>query len=779
MGRRTRLAAAGLAIGLIATACGDDLEDGQGSASDGDEVTIDRNEISLTSGLATFDDCNALLTHLQTEGAERVGAYGFDGSGGWFGPVFGIEEDDAMEEEAVDTASADADFAVADSADAGGEAARAQGALVEGEDFSGTNNQEQGVDEPDIVKTDGERIITISNGQLTTIDVTSGQPVVRGSLTVGYEVGSLLIVGDRAYAFGTTWGGEAFPIDIAVEDGVVDDVEASFAREDVVPGPDGWFGPQVLVTEIDLSDLDEPSTSGTLTAEGSFLNARKIGNSISIAIQSDPVDLGFVYPQSQSGEDRAAEFNKDIVGDTSLDDWLPSFRLDANGSTSQGLLTDCADVHAPNEFAGFGSLSVMTFDGTDGLGAPNAASVLASGQNVYASPSTMWISTNSWIDWGILEDDAARDQAAQEYTSQLHGFRIDGSSPGYLASGEVRGHLLNQFAMSEHEGVLRVATTDGVAWWADESSESFVTTFSIDAEEKALRQLGQVGDMGKGEQIFSVRFVGDLAYVVTFRQTDPFYTVDLADPSAPKVLGELKITGYSGQLHPLSSTMVLGIGQEATEDGRTTGAKMSLFDVSDLANPVDVDTWTVPNAWTDAEWDHKSFLWWPAEDLAVIPVSNWSEQFWGAIAFRIDLDEGTITEAGRLSHEPDDTQKIGTTDCRVVEASELEQFRDTESVLAELSWEAEWITQDGGQIQICQDGQSGASGLYCDRWWGDELDLGDLGDGELEMCWPEGPGGDPIVRTLVIGDNLYTMSWSELQQNDLATFAPGERVSIS
>ncbi len=779
MGRRTRLAAAGLALGLLAAACGEDLENTPASSGSGsgDEITVDRTEITLTSGLATFDDCTALLTHLRTEGAERVGPYGFDGHGGWWGPFDDVVLESAMEDDAAMEDSAD--FAADAAAPAVG---RSTGELTEGKDFSGTNNQEVGVDEPDIVKTDGERILTVTNGTLTLVDVTSGEPVVRGSIAVGYEAQNMLVAGDRVFVFGTTWGGDGVvPMPEPVIDDVAsDDAEADFAREEILPGkPGGWFGPQVLITEIDVTDLDDPREDAMLLIDGFFLSARLIGDSISVAVQADPIDLGFVYPQGQSGEDRAEAFNKEIVGETELDDWLPNYRLIADGTESSGLLADCDDVHAPNEFAGFGSLSVVEVDATDGLTTPQAASVLASGQNVYASPSTMWISTNAWIDWGLLEDEAEVDAAAQNFTSQIHGFAIGDGAPSYLASGEVRGHLLNQFAMSEHDGVLRVATTDGVDWWADESSESYVTTFRVDDVERTLVQLGQVGEMGKGERIFSVRFVGDTAYVVTFRQTDPFYTVDLSDPTAPKVLGELKITGYSGQLHPLSPTLVLGIGQEATEDGRTTGAKVTLFDVSDLANPVDVDTWTVPNAWTDAEWDHKAFLWWPAENLAVLPVSNWAEQFWGAIAFRIDLEAGTITEAGRLSHEPEDGETVGTTECRVLETEVLEQYRDSDSQLAEIAWEAEWITQDGGQIQLCGDGQTGASGLWCDRWWGSDKVASEIGPGVLEICWPEGPGQDPIVRTLVIGDDLYTMSWSELQRNDLDDFEPGTRVSIN
>ncbi len=780
------LLAGGLALTMLATACGDDIDSGQ--AADADQVTLQPGEFSLTAGLATFDSCDALLTHLRTEGAERVGPWGFNDGGYFFGG-------DVVMEAAVDMAADDsADFDTgsdgATSPQSTAPAAVEEGGnrLVEGEDFSGTNNQERGVDEPDIVKTDGERILTVTNGTFTYVDAGDGVPVRRGSIMVGYETRDMLVAGDRVLLFGVSYGDGGGPVPMPVEPEIaiaVDEVdaEAEFADDIAVdadilpPGPGGYYGPRVRIVELDLSDPDNLEVAGQLWIDGHYLSARLVDGKVSVALQSNPHDLGFVFPQGEAGEERAEEFNRQIVAETELNDWLPSYTLEAGGSSSGGVLTDCQNVHAPVEFAGFGSLSVVTIDMAEGLTAPESASVLAAGETVYASTDNMWIATNRWIDWGIL-DDAARIAAEQSYSTQIHGFSIAGDRPTYLASGGVRGHLLNQFAMSEHEGVLRVASTDGTIWGATDQSESFVTTLSIEADEKVLEELGQVGNMGKGERIFSVRFVGDTAYVVTFRQTDPFYTVDLSDPANPRVLGELKITGYSGQLHPLSPTMVLGIGQEATEEGRTTGAKVTLFDVSDLANPIDVDTWTVPNAWTEAEWDHKAFLWWAPENLAVLPVSNWQEQFWGAIAFRVDLDAGTIEEAGRISHEPDRATPVGTTDCTVLDAAELERYRESDSVLAELAWEAEWIVQDGGQVQLCGEGETGASGLFCDRWWGEKIADSEFGEGVLEVCWPEGPGSDPIVRTLVIGDTLWSLSWSRLQANDLGTFAAGEWVEL-
>jgi uncharacterized secreted protein with C-terminal beta-propeller domain len=174
-----------------------------------------------------------------------------------------------------------------------------------------------------------------------------------------------------------------------------------------------------------------------------------------------------------------------------------------------------------------------------------------------------------------------------------------------------------------------------------------VTTLGDDGGR--LVQRGQVGGLGRGERIYAVRFMGDVGYVVTFRQVDPLYTLDLADPANPVVRGELKIPGYSAYLHPVGDDLLLGIGQEATGDGRVQGLQMSLFDVSDLARPVRLQKLQLGDRFSGsaAEWDHHAFLWWPATNLAVLPIE--SRRFTGAAGFNVQRASG-IAELGRIAH---------------------------------------------------------------------------------------------------------------------------------
>lgn len=183
-----------------------------------------------------------------------------------------------------------------------------------------------------------------------------------------------------------------------------------------------------------------------------------------------------------------------------------------------------------------------------------------------------------------------------------------------------------------------------------------------------LVRVGAVDGLGKGERIYAVRFVGPVGYVVTFRQTDPLYTVDLRDPTAPVVRGELKIPGYSAYLHPVSDTRLIGIGQDATDTGQILGTQVSLFDVADLAAPTRIARYTLSGSYSEAEVDPHAFLYWPADGLLVVPLQSRyglgepvpfrdaPDQAFaprmasGALVLRITDDR--IVEVGFISHPP-------------------------------------------------------------------------------------------------------------------------------
>jgi uncharacterized secreted protein with C-terminal beta-propeller domain len=206
----------------------------------------------------------------------------------------------------------------------------------------------------------------------------------------------------------------------------------------------------------------------------------------------------------------------------------------------------------------------------------------------------------------------------------------------------VPGYLLSQWSLSEYKGVLRVVSTETPAWWGSgAASQTYVTT--LRAQGGGLVQLGQVGGLGRGDRVFAVRMMGATGYVVTFKQVDPLYTLDLHDPAAPRELGELELPGYSSYLHPLSSTLLLGVGQSMNAQGNvTSGTQVSLFDVGDPKHPALLQQARLGQGWSLAEGDHHAFLYWPATNLVVVPFGQ------QAVALRVS--RSGIAELGRIAH---------------------------------------------------------------------------------------------------------------------------------
>jgi hypothetical protein len=760
---KSKLLAAVAAIGMMAAACGTD--DAPLDATPGGEndlvIEIGGENVLLTSALSGFDSCANLLDHLRTEGAERVGPWGFND--GWYGGWWPVDGPGVL---AVDDVAADFDTAEsAPTAAQGGDDGAAD--LTEGVDFSGTNVQETGVDEADVVKTDGERIYIVANGELVVVDVASRSVVGTVKVPQG-DRAELFLDGNDLLLINQSWHDGDF--------GIAEDAEEDLAAD--IAGPYFPGSSRTTITRITV-DGNTPRILETLAAEGDYISARAVDGTARIIVRSNPqYNFPFVYPQGEAGEDRAEQSNREAILDSELTDWLPSYALlDANGSqTGDGLLVPCEQVHAPTEFAGFGVLSVLTVDVDGEINPANTSSVLAPGEVVYASPESVFVATTTWFDLNIL--DIARDQIVENVTTSIHRFDIGSeSSAAYTASGSVDGLIRDSFSFSEHEGHLRVVTTTGNNW--DETSESFVRVLTEDDGE--LVEVGSVGNIGNGEAVQSVRFQGDVGYVVTFRQVDPFYTVDLSDPTNPVVRGELKIPGFSSYLHPIGDGLVIGVGSDADEQsGRVTGSKVSLFDVNDLDNPKEIATWIGPDSWNNVGWDTHAFLWWEAERLAVVPINTWNggQQWAGVVLLRIEGE--SITEVGRIDHA-DASIVPGQTECRTLTEDDLGS-----TDRGEFESEFEYMVVDGyGLILDCEEGEShSATGFDCydEPWIAEEADrIGIDVDGTLVSCWPIGEGVPQISRSIVLPDGeLWTVSspwgWlggsgpARLQVNDLTTF---------
>jgi hypothetical protein len=500
-----------------------------------------------------------------------------------------------------------------------------------GEGTSQTNVQEAGVDEPDWVKASGTTLFVVKQGKLRAIEASGARPRELGAIDVPGSSQDLLVRGDRALVISTLDYG---PIAIAAQVPAV--------------APARWLG-RTRLLEVDISDPAKMRVLRELDVEGSYLNARLTGVTARVIVRTEP--RGLALPQSAAGAP-AADARRDwrrSVKRTRTRAWLPSavVRDRRKGKARRRALVRCKQVRRTQSFSGLGTLTVLTIDMQRGLPAVDADALMTDGDTVYASEDRLYVASQRW-----LEPDASRAEILDSSATGLHAFSTEkAGETTYVGSGEVPGYLLNQWSLSEHEGTLRAATTSMPPWESRASSESAVRTL----QERAGRlvKVGEVGGLGKGERIYAVRFIGDTGFVVTFRQVDPLYTLDLSNPASPRVVGELKIPGYSAYLHPVGDGLLLGVGQDATEEGRRTGVQLSLFDVSDLANPVRLDQVGLgENSYTPVEYDHHAFLWWAPQKLAVIPALSYMPErtsFAGSLAFKVDR-AGGIAEAGRMAH---------------------------------------------------------------------------------------------------------------------------------
>ena len=575
--------------------------------------------------LVAFDACVDFLDYVQQHALDMVGPWGLEGFGG--------------------RRLIDRSFAVLE----GDFDAAAPGASRATNAYSTTNVQVTGVDEADIVKTDGRRIVTLLDNTLRVFDVTGTRPRPGGTLSFsdGEYPMDMFLFGDTVLVTVSQWAAVSRP----------------FADFDVDYG--GFYqSPITRFVEVDLRDIDEPTIVRSIEIDGSYISARMIDGTVRLALRSGPIGLVWESPEGDGlkAQRDAEQRNREIIEESTLENWVPYYVMnDGKGRLiSEGTLLDCDRAHHPVEFAGLGMLSVITIDLEKGLGIEDAVGVLAEGETLYASHESLYVATGRWVNWAALEDESDIEDAVNEFGTDIHKFDIsDPDRTEYIASGSVSGFMLSQWSMDEHDGYLRVATTSEPDWWGGaRNSESFVTVLEDTGGE--LVEVGKVGGLGEGERIYSVRFMGDVGYVVTFRQTDPLYTLDLSEPDSPEVMGELKILGYSAYLHPLGDGLLLGVGQDATEQGRVQGTQLSVFDVSDLSDPIRLHKFTIEDGNSEVEWDHKAFLHWIESGLTVIPVQtwNWNERSGeetfrsGAIGVRIDRDTG-ISEVGRVSHMQD------------------------------------------------------------------------------------------------------------------------------
>ena len=496
---------------------------------------------------------------------------------------YGAEEVEEEEEQAAEFPASGADDTIA-----GDSAAPADlGQRSE----TGTNVQVAGVDESDIVKTNGSEIFLLRDDALLVAAVGDDYTEVVGELRFERAAAryaatpvEMLLVGQRVFVFRSV----------------------QYEQE---------AGTQIL--EIDVSKRSRPRLLRTLDLYGGFVTGRLAGSSMSLVLRHD----GSQSPALWDGDWRGWEQR---VEASTLSTWLPIYSLTdhAAGDWRWGQAVDCDQVVVPEGASHPETTLVLTFDTERGLSRWGSAGAVGSTAAVYATAESVYVATVS------------------DYRETLvHRFALSGESdPAYRGVATVRGQLINQFAMSEFGGHLRVATTRHDEW----PTVSQLTVFDIDDE--ALSEVATLEGLGPSERIYAVRFLGGRGYVVTFRQIDPLYVLDLSNPEQPSVAGELKIPGFSAYLHPLSGGLLLGVGQEADpRTGQPLGLQVSLFDVSDPAEPTQLSRVALSAESRNAEFDHRAFSYYGGVAFVPTQLSRWGD---GAELFALRVSaEGLELEA--------------------------------------------------------------------------------------------------------------------------------------
>ncbi|MCB9760548.1 MAG: beta-propeller domain-containing protein [Alphaproteobacteria bacterium] len=515
-------------------------------------------------------------------------------------------------------------------------------------DYTTTNVQEAGVDELDLVKTDGNFVYVAQDRAL---QILSSWPVEDAELLASVPLDGwargLFLSGDKVVVF----------------EYVYDEVDRL-----------GDYT-ATRATVFDVSDRADPVQVSQTDISGWLSDARMIGDQVYF-VQNHymplPEEAWQIVQDEQlpevdwslSGDELEADMAQkrdearrilrdevaELAASVDLTEILPLWRQDGGAAE---VLVDCEDVYRPAEVSQYSMLSVVHLGLDDG--AIHATGLMSDGWTLYASVDNLYIAQSSWWRWwGWGDMDAETD---------IHKFELgDGGEPLYAATTSVPGWLYDQFAMSEYDGYLRVATTD-FTWWgwdADEDENPPANNVFVLEDDGAglLDRVGEVRGIAPNEQIYAVRMIGEVGYVVTFEQVDPLWTLDLSNPAAPEIRGELEMPGFSAYLHPMDSDHLLAVGRHGDMDGNVEGLAINVFDVSDLDNPMlahqfvlDEGNWS----WSEALYDHHAFTF--HRGVLSIPAYSydWDETdgsydwFSGLLVFRVDAETG-IEEIGRVDH---------------------------------------------------------------------------------------------------------------------------------
>jgi uncharacterized secreted protein with C-terminal beta-propeller domain len=506
-------------------------------------------------------------------------------------------------------------------------------------EYSETNLQVAGVDEADIVKNDDQYIYLLKGN---TIKIVQAYPALAMSEVASFKLGTesdftpeqMFLNGDQLIVIGYTYDDFYMPADSLGDD------EAYFSN---------FYDEKTIIFTLDISDKTNIQESRRVTVDGYYNTARRIGDNLHVVL-NQYVDYYYYgdYYEEESGEEL-----------------LPKIQL---GEEEPNYLVDCTDIAYLPGHDSPNYTEIISFDLSNPSSEISAEVLLGNPDTVFMSQNNLYVAQRNYdylnfTDW---------DSDAEDNTSHIFKFELQGPSLDFMSLGEVPGYPLNQFSMDEYNGEFRIATTVERNWRNNTPSKNGAYVLDENMQIK-----GQVTDLAPGEDIYSARFIGDRLYLVTFEQVDPLFVIDLSNSSAPKVLGELKIPGYSTYLHPYDENHLIGFGEDVIDPDLDPeigpawrqGFKMALFDVSDPTNPQQkfVENIGDRGTYSDLLYNHKALLFEPASGLLAFPITvnkvedaeelseyelTWAygdPVFQGAYVYKLDLENGFQFQ-GKVTH---------------------------------------------------------------------------------------------------------------------------------
>lgn len=474
---------------------------------------------------------------------------------------------------------------------------------------SKTNTQVNNVDEADIVKVDGNYIYYVSNKKLVIIDAHTPEASEKISeinyKDTNFNPREVYVKGQKIIVIGNEYDNSCKTEVISTEDVTATDIERVQESK-----------PKSGMRIYDISNIKEPKETRRVMIEGNYISSRMIEDNIYYVANK--------YIATSN-------IQKNKMEDLDEDKYKPVYQDTAVSQEEKCINYDLIYYFPETQDSSYLMLAGLNINNNEEA---EIRTFLGAGQYIYSSEKNMYIATNKTT--------YGKGYEVLGGTTHLLKIELNNGKFNFKAECNIDGQVNNQFSMDENKDTFRIATTTGNIW-VDETTANNLYILN-----DKLEEIGRVENFGKEEKIYSVRYVENKAYVVTFKQTDPLFVIDLSKSTKPQILGELKIPGYSTYLHPYDDTHLIGFGYDTKENGTrviTNGLKMSMFDISDFNNPQELFKISIGDSkytYSELLYNHKALLFSKEKNIIAFPLYSSSGRKTNSRAaiYNIDLEKG-------------------------------------------------------------------------------------------------------------------------------------------